>query len=442
MLLVYLLGWLLLREFRLAMALAAVWGLHPVLTESVTNVVGRADLLATFGTLGGLLCHVKATSASGWRRSAWLAALATSAAAGIFSKETAVVLPAAMAIYDLAHKSAAPWRDRLAGYFAVALPFLGYFCLRWRMIAGLWGTQLGALDFAKNPLVGADFWAARLTAIKVIGKYIGIWLWPGRLSCDYSYNQIPLFDWRFDNGEAWLAVAAVTGCAAAVVAAIVWYRSKPAVFFFIAFFFVALAPTSNLVILIGTIMAERFLYMPSIALAALLVVAVFQAGDRYTARARFRRWAPWAVIGVVCAVCAARTYARNFDWRDEVSLWDSAVKAAPDSYMTHLGVAYSSMPLGRAGWETVERELNRSLAILNPLPDDRNVSVPYVTALHWYRSRGDLAPSGSGSFWQEQAQAASQRAKRIRFADCEELRRRNSLLGKALLRPMGTCSPD
>ncbi len=48
--LVYLLGLLLFQESklkeRLALALAAVWAVHPVLTESVTNIVGRADLLA------------------------------------------------------------------------------------------------------------------------------------------------------------------------------------------------------------------------------------------------------------------------------------------------------------------------------------------------------------------------------------------------------------
>ena len=44
-LLVYWLGWLLFQRMGPAWALAAVWALHPVLTESVTNIVGRADLL-------------------------------------------------------------------------------------------------------------------------------------------------------------------------------------------------------------------------------------------------------------------------------------------------------------------------------------------------------------------------------------------------------------
>ena len=114
--------------------------------------------------------------------------------------------------------------------------------------------------------MGAGFWTARLTAVKVIGKYLWLLLWPSRLSCDYSYNQIPLFTW----GD-WKALAAVAACVALAAVAIVCYRRSKPVFFFIAFFFAALAPTSNLAILIGTIMAERFLYLPSIGFAGCLV---------------------------------------------------------------------------------------------------------------------------------------------------------------------------
>jgi hypothetical protein len=74
--LVYALGVVIFGGTAPAWALAAIWGLHPLLTEAVTNIVGRADLLAAFGVLAGLLCHVKGASAAGRRRVAWLAGLA------------------------------------------------------------------------------------------------------------------------------------------------------------------------------------------------------------------------------------------------------------------------------------------------------------------------------------------------------------------------------
>jgi hypothetical protein len=67
---------------RLALALAAVWAVHPVLTESVTNIVGRADLLSAFGVLAGLLCHLHGGAASGRRKLAWLSGLALATTIG------------------------------------------------------------------------------------------------------------------------------------------------------------------------------------------------------------------------------------------------------------------------------------------------------------------------------------------------------------------------
>ena len=69
--LVYLLALVIFAETWPAVAVAALWALHPILTESVTNVVGRADLLAAFGVLGGLLCYIRGAQAQGWRVRAW-----------------------------------------------------------------------------------------------------------------------------------------------------------------------------------------------------------------------------------------------------------------------------------------------------------------------------------------------------------------------------------
>src|SRR5690349_14842860 len=77
--LAYLLALTLLGDRMLAAAAAALWSVHPVLTESVTNMVGRSDLLAGFGVLAGLLCHIYAGRSS-TRRAGWLAALSVAAA--------------------------------------------------------------------------------------------------------------------------------------------------------------------------------------------------------------------------------------------------------------------------------------------------------------------------------------------------------------------------
>ena len=162
--LVYALGIAILGETAPAWALAALWGLHPLLTESVTNIVGRADLLAAFGVLAGFLCHVRSASEMGRRKLPWLAGVAASQAIGLFSKESAVVLPAIMLLYDLMWFDRAAWRRRAPAYGVLALPFAAYFYLR-----GQFHLHM-VVAFTENPLVHAGFWTARMTAVKVVGK--------------------------------------------------------------------------------------------------------------------------------------------------------------------------------------------------------------------------------------------------------------------------------
>ncbi len=349
--LVYLLGLLVFEAAPVpAFALAALWGLHPLLTESVTNIVGRADLLAAFGVLAGLLCYVKSATAAGRRKLLWVAAMVAAQTVGIFSKENAAVLPGIMLLYDLTWRGRTAWRGRALTYSALVLPFAAFFYLRVRLPMHLAGH-------VENPLLSAGFWTARLTAIKVIGKYLWLFVWPARLSADYSYNAVPLFGWHPAGWEDAKALIALALCLGAARLAVRWYRTRKPLFFFLAFFFVALAPTSNLVILIGSIMAERFVYLPSVGLARCVVAAIYALGRQVSGRRLLAMRAAWIALGFLCLACAVRTYARNFDWLDEYTLWTSAVDVCPESAKAHDNLGIALAQLGQLPDAIVEYQL-------------------------------------------------------------------------------------
>jgi tetratricopeptide (TPR) repeat protein len=342
--LLYALGVLIFGEIAPAWALAAIWALHPLLTEAVTNIVGRAELLAALGVLAGLLCHVKGASAAGRRRVAWLAGLAVAQAVGMFSKENGAVLPGIMLLYDLTWPERATWRRRATAYAVAALPIAAYLYLR----SGVHIHMV--VEFTENPLVSAGFWTARLTAIKVIGKYLWLFVWPARLSADYTYNTVELFGWRLWNWEDAQAIVALAICLAAALLAILlavrWRRTGRPLLFFLVFFFVALAPASNVFLLGGSTMAERFLYLPSVGLAGCVVAAIRALGQRRLLKPPAAARVAWAALGLVCLAFTARTYARNFDWQDERSLWASTVAVCPGSVRAHysLGLALERDP--------------------------------------------------------------------------------------------------
>jgi tetratricopeptide (TPR) repeat protein len=338
--LVYALGISIFVEPSLALAFAAIWGLHPLLTDSVANIVGRADQLAAFGVLAGLLCYIRWASSTGRRKHWWLAAMVVAQTIGLFSKENAAVLPAILLLYDLAWSQRATWRAHVPAYAALALPFAAFFYLRSQV-----HTHMLVL-FSENPLISAGFWTARLTAIKVIGEYLWLFLWPARLSADYSYNTIPLFGWRLSNWEDAKALIALAVCLSVIALAVRWRRTWKPMFFFVGFFFLALMPTANVVMIIGSIKAERFLYLPSVSLAGCLVAAIYALGRRPLSSWPASPRVAWIAIGVACLALAMRTHARNSDWHDELSLWTSTVNVCPDGARPHmnLGNALAKIP--------------------------------------------------------------------------------------------------
>jgi tetratricopeptide (TPR) repeat protein len=397
--LVYFMVLVVLKHFWPALCTAAVFGVHPVTTESVINIVGRADLFATAAMAGAFLCYAKSTTMAGWRKLPWLTGLMLVTAVGVFCKESTVVVLGVIALYDFTYrlqKLHPHWLSNLIrnfwgffwkGYVALVPVFVALLSVRHRLFERMRPPEQ---PFVDNPLFAADFWTGRLTAIKVIGNYFKLFVWPRTLSCDYSYDQVPLVSWEFNRWEDWKALVALVVVVTVVLIAVRHYRRSPAVFFFVMFFFITLFPTANLIKIIGSIMAERFLYMPSIGFAGCLVLAAYAVTNRVTPR----KEAAVFLVGLAMVAFGTRTYLRNFDWRSDVTLWTNAAQACPDSFKTHKSLAYALYevdPQLTLYGDRIIDEAEKSVAIMEkqPLPDSLKATVSYLHLGVYYRVRGD-----------------------------------------------------
>jgi tetratricopeptide (TPR) repeat protein len=378
-LLLYALALRLLRKFWPAVFIAALWAVHPVLTESVTNIIGRSDLLAGIAVLGGLLLYLKSVEATGWRLYAWLCALMAVTTVGVFSKESAVAILGVIVLYEIAFWSG---RERLRGLTlgcaAVAIPIVVMLIQRARVLAASPPAQFSFVD---NPLQGASFFKARMTALAVGAKYLWLLVWPAKLSADYSYSQIPIVSGTFHDWIAWLAVVAV------FVAVAMQLRANRLYFFFGMFTFLTFAPVANILFFTGTIMAERFLYLPAVGFAACVVMMLYAVGER----TRVQMLAPIA-LGVIVIALGIRTWERNVDWKDDVTLASASVQTSPDSFKSHWGLALALAEAdpAHANIAQVIEQSDQSLAILGSLPDALNISTVYATAGGNYRIKGDV----------------------------------------------------
>jgi tetratricopeptide (TPR) repeat protein len=310
-------------------AVAVLWVVHPLQTESVTYTVQRAESLMGLFYLLTVFCFIGgAESAPGTGRRARrlgsaFAALSVGACfLGMATKEDMASAPVVVLLFD---------RTFVAGTFAAALrlrwKYYGWLASSWILLGYLiWstgGNRGGSVGF--NLDIGAyDYW---LTQFPALLTYLRLAFWPHPLVFEYGTF------WIYHLSAVWLQAWVVL----MLVAATGWALVRRSAAGFAGFFFFALmAPTS---LLPGTtqMIVEHRMYLP---LAAVLAVA-------FGGLARLSR--PLAVgVAVAAAVgCIVLTRKRNADYRDAVRLWQITVAQRPSNVLAHTMLAQALDADGR-----------------------------------------------------------------------------------------------
>ena len=321
---------------------ASVFALHPVHVEAVANVVGVAELLAAVPALLACLLYLRRPT-SPWGRGARVAGLVTLYLLAMAAKEIAVTLPALLVLVGAA---ASVWRRRAASagdaaaerYAARPEPAAGllsrvrplareaptFAALGAALLAylGLRVDALGSvLGEASAPgLLALGDSARLLTAVSLWPHYVRLLLFPVELSADYAPAVIPVV--RSFTPEVLAGVVALAALAAGVALAA---RRSLVLALSIAWIVVAVLPVSNLLFPVGTLLAERTLYLPSVGLA--LAVA---AGMPERIEPRARRTL-LAGVSVVLAALGIRTVLRNPVWFSTFTVAESVHRDHPES---------------------------------------------------------------------------------------------------------------
>ena len=320
-----------LAERRTAWIGAALFAVHPVHVEAIAGVVGRAELLSAALVLGALLLHRAwrppgraAGARSLGARTPWVCGAFYLAAA--LTKESALTAIALVASYEFAFRYEGrfgAWARALPhDAVTVYLPWIAAAALALGMRAGVLGALAEAdpRNAVDNPLIVAPTGARIPTALRIFAEYVRLAVFPLRLSSDYSANQVPVSSWG--DGAVWigatLAVAAAGGLALAG-------KRRGVVLFAALWCAVTYAVIANVFVLIGTVVAERLLYLPSAAFCMLVAAAL-------AARPiRARRAFAVAVPALAIALLGTRAWVRVADWRSENSVIVRDVESAPNS---------------------------------------------------------------------------------------------------------------
>jgi len=394
----------------LALSATLLFALHPVHTDAVNALLGRPQLLGATFFLGAWLAHLAARPRDGhqWKRSAWYALLAgVLFLLALLADGTTVALLPVVLLGDVLRqrrpttppppveedptddedfftpdRKAAPallgpLGRRLAGspwisYAALTAALAQYLALRRQALGSLFGG--GEIPFLDNPLASADTPVRLATAVKVLGEYLRLLIWPVNLSTDYAFNQVRLVNSLADPGF----LAAAVACFALLVAAAVLAGSArgriPALG--ILLFFCTIIPAGNFLIPLGEIMSERLLYLPSVGFCLVLASLLCIAGRELCGSGSMpgvepsakpsRAWLAALLVTLIFAGYGVRTVTRNRDWRDECTLLRSAALVSPDSARVHGRLG--TRQFERDEFATAARSLERAVAIHHDFP--------------------------------------------------------------------------
>ena len=193
---------------------------HPVHSEAVANVVGRAELYSALFVLGACLLFWKGRELSPFWRAARLLGIGALYTMGLGSKEMAATLPALLVLFALVRNDDVRVTDRVRTDLPV-------FLLTGALLAAFLGARfliLGSVagDVPAPQLMGLSAGQRVLTSLAVWPHYFRLLLFPLDLVADYAPAVLfPALTW---GPDVMLGLLMILGAAAAVI--FLWPRER------------------------------------------------------------------------------------------------------------------------------------------------------------------------------------------------------------------------
>jgi tetratricopeptide (TPR) repeat protein len=218
---------------------------------------------------------------------------------------------------------------------------------------------------------------ALLSALALIGEYFALLFLPVRLSALYVFHASTRIDLHVFAGA--LAVIVSAGALG-----VLWKRARPATFPFL-WLFITLAPVLDARWMGVYVLADRYLYLPSVGFCLVAgwgCAALWQAASN---RRDVLRTSAVVAGCTVAALCVLRISTRVLDWQNDITVFRQALTAEPGDYRMHDGLGLAYWIRGDA--DKAEREWQETLR----LEPNSIQTLDLLGALYAQKRRFDLA---------------------------------------------------
>ncbi|XP_049764898.1 protein O-mannosyl-transferase Tmtc3 [Schistocerca cancellata] len=316
-----------------------LFAVHPVHTEAVTGVVGRAETLSSVFFLAAFMFYARATRrkrVTGWH-SLLLSIL--SVATAMLCKEQGITVTGICAVYELIVAQKLRLND-LYNMLRSTVNGKATFHVSWSSVATkrltvlavtticllmlrlqIMGSRLPVFTRFDNPASVAPTPTRHLSYNYLISVNLWLLLFPCDLCCDWTMGTIPLVESLTDirNLATVAAYASIFGLVC--TAALTENRQQATVITMsLAFLILPFLPASNLFFPVGFVVAERILYIPSMGLCMLVGYGWSLLADKRSKKIAY------ISLGLLLLVHSCKTYIRNLDWESEYTIFMAGLR--------------------------------------------------------------------------------------------------------------------
>jgi len=366
----------------IALLAALIFAVHPIHTEAVNSIFNRSEILVTIGIAGGLCWFLPVRERQ--PKKAWLG-LSLIYLLVLLCRENGAVLPA-LTLIILWATVPGTWLLRLRKSLPVLLlliPLAIYLALRANALAEPHPTQKEAVavseqaveqpkseeeapasqggtgkktkkpaaqltdsvrliksirrqltsQIRKLPQLVTDIQAydtKRLRhAVRLWADAVKIVLWPSPLLLYHGKVET-----KFPAALALFVILLASGAAAL-------YRKRPGLITGLAFFYIALMPSSGIIgAITNPTLAERFLYLPSAGIGIVLAFALKSLAQRFKPRSAL------VATVILAMILTPLTWARNTDWSSNTALMEADYSKGVRSIFVLQGLVEYSLGAG------------------------------------------------------------------------------------------------
>ena len=352
---VYFLIYRIMKDRKSAFFCGLLFAVHPVHWEAVSNIPGRAIILSTLFVLNSLLFFLKGKdsfySQKRGRSFLYYVLSLIFFAGGLLSKESAGMLPMLILAYIFIIQKP-KGRARYTSYGSV-IPYFGLIVL-YLTVRSIF--DLGEMYTWRNAY---EYFLGFSTFLRANLTYMRIFVLP--------------FDMHFDRSQELLTTAKSAQmlgiylfyfCALALI----YHRRRQipsAAWFFIAWYFIELFPTSQVVASIGVqpgviSAAEHFLYTASVAAFALMFLAVKKILKMNESSKRLSPQLMNTGIALFFAAIMLTTVQQSIYARDAVAMLKQSIRHQPNNarILGSLGIEYGELRMFPEAEHYFRRALN------------------------------------------------------------------------------------